>query len=246
MRLEPIVLQCKTQILSLVRIPSSAVPIFIFPPLFYLFWGAPDANSPVEANHRMVSFMVYGMLTVAFYQVSGAIAEDRRQSWEPYLWTLPCFHRTRLLGRLISGFLSATIVTATLAIMAYILTPVESGALDWTYLIAILVVGSIPFVLLAVGIGYLLHPKAVSPVASLVFFSLAYAGALWDAPDSLPAWLQPISSYLPTRQWLEVSWTAVFNHHWQDFHWFGLLFYTIAFGLLAIIGIWRNDVLRRY
>lgn len=246
MRLQPIITQCKTQILAMVRVPSFSVPIFVYPPLFYLYWGLPEATSTVEANRRMVSFMVYAMLTVAFYQVSGAIAEDRRQSWEPYLWTLPRFHQTRLLGRLISGFLSAVIVTAIIAVMAYILTPVESNPLDWVYLVAILLVGSIPFVFLAVAIGYLLHPKAVSPIASLMFFSLAYAGALWTAPDSLPGWLQPISNYLPTRQWLEVSWTAVFNHHWQDFHWFGLLFYAVAFGSLAVIGVVRNNVLERF
>lgn len=246
MRLQPVIMQCKTEILTTARIPSFAVPIFVFPSLFYLYFALPAATESAAANERMVSYMIYAMLAVAFYQVSVAIAEDRRQAWEPYLWTLPHFHRNRLLGRLITGFGSAVIGTSAVALLAYALSPVDIDPLDVFLLVVTLILGSVPFVFLAVAIGYLVHPKAVSPVSSLLFFSLAYAGSLWTPPDALPDWLAAISEYLPTRQWAEVSWSAVFDHHWIDFHWFGLLFYSVAFGILAVIGIIRNDVLERY
>lgn len=246
MRLQPVIMQCKTEILTMARVSSFAVPIFVFPPLFYLYFALPAATEPAAANERMVSYMIYAMLAVAFYQVSVAIAEDRRQAWEPYLWTLPRFHRNRLFGRVITGFFSAVIGTSTVALLAYALSPVHTDPLDWVLLVATLIAGSVPFVFLAIAIGYLVHPKAVSPVSSLLFFSLAYAGSLWTPPDELPGWLASVSEFLPTRQWAEVSWSAVFDHHWIDFHWFGLLFYTVVFGLLALIGIVRNDIMRRY
>jgi ABC-2 type transport system permease protein len=246
MRLRPVIVQCKTQFLTMVRIPSFVVPIFVFPPLFYIYFGESAATSPQAANQLMVSYMLYATLAVVFFEMCAAIAEDRRQTWEPYLWTLPNFHRTRLLGRLITGYLSAIISSCVIALLAYALSPVDASAVSWMLLIVMLIVGSVPFVFLAIAIGYLVHPKAVSPVSSLLFFSLAYAGSLWTAPDALPGWLAAISNYLPTRQWAEVSWSAVLTHHWIDFHWLGLLFYTIAFGLLAFIGVVRNNVLERY
>jgi ABC-2 type transport system permease protein len=136
---------------------------------------------------------------------------------------------------------------ALLPVIVVAVVTIDVGAppLHWLSLGVALVCGSVPMALLAAAMSYWAAPKAALQIATLVFFTLTYAGGIWTSPESLPAWLQTISPLLPSRLWGEIAWASVQGQVWQTAHWLGLVAYTMLFGALAVCGH-RRENQRRY
>jgi ABC-2 type transport system permease protein len=233
----------RAHLLQLARYPAFAIPTLLLPALFYAFFGLPQHGAP--ANELMASFAAYAVLSVAFFQFGVGIAIDRVDPWEAYLRTLPVPTRVRFGGRVLSALVFAFASAAVVVAVALIGAPVSLSATAWGHLALALVGGSIPLALLGIALGYWVPPRGALPVANVLYLSVAYVGGLWTGAHSLPAQLEEIGRYLPTRQWADVVWAAVHGHTGPPTAWAVLLGYGAAFGLLAAWG-YRLDEGERF
>lgn len=225
----------KIELFQILRAPGYLITLFGFPTLFFFFFGIPEAEDTDAANRLMVSYTLYAVLGAVLNQVVGSIAEDRRQTWYPYLNTLPRFNRARFAGQASVAIVSAAAAAISIIVVASIVTPVSLDLDEWIFLTFAILLGFGPFLALGTAIGHSLPPRTAPLLTSLVFFSLAYSGSLWTSPDSLPSWLQEISWILPTRMWAEVAWAATFDYNWASLFWGGLLVYGLVFGIIAYL-----------
>lgn len=238
-------LHCRSQLLQGVREPSFVIPILCFPTLFFLFFGVPSASDTDAANRVLASYATYAFLAAVFNQFTSGIAQGRLQSWEDYLRTLPASYSHRMVGWFASGMIVGILAFILLVVCAAIVTPADAGPSQWVFLGIAVLYGSIPMALLAAAFGLWLLPKAAMTIATLVYFSLTYAGGIWTSPDELPGWVQQVSPYLPTRLWGELAWASIEAQPWQFPHWLGLAMYTLLFGLAAVWG-YRREYRNRY
>jgi ABC-2 type transport system permease protein len=230
----------KAETLQLLRLPAYIIPLLLFPSLFFLVLGMPYATDPVTANFLMASYSIFAVQGIMLFQFGAGIAEERELAWYRFLRSLPVSPQIRLGVQILLALAFAIVASIIVIGLALLATPVALTPLGWMRLILALLLGSVPFALLGIALGYWTFPRVVLPVAALLYFGLSFGGGLWIPPGSLPGFAAAISPYLPTRQWGEIAWAAALGQPWLVQPWLWLLGYTLIFGVSAAWGYWRN------
>jgi ABC-2 type transport system permease protein len=129
-------------------------------------------------------------------------------------------------------------------LVARAFTPIDLTIAQWLGVLLYSLIAGVPFVLIGISLGYWTSARAAVPIATACNLLLAYAGGLWMPPQDLPAFVQTISPYLPTRQFADLLWSTTGGG--DALHALaGLALYTILFATLAAVG-YRRDERTRY
>lgn len=230
----------KDQTLEHLRSPGYLLPTLAMPGLFYFLFEGPDTEVRL-VTFLMVSYAMWAVLGVAFFQLGVGIAEERATPWERFLRTLPLSASQRLGGRVLSTMVFAAAAAAIVIVEAHLINPVSVAADRWLPWLGALLAGGVVVALGGIAMGYWMSPRAATPLATLAWLLLAYLGGLWALPAELPSWTEAVSPYLPTRLWAEVTWAAVLGQATSLGDWLGLLAYAVGFGVLAMWGYRRDE-----
>jgi len=217
-------------------------PAYVVPTLFLFFLGSASAG---RDNVRMATFAGFAAIGVAFFQFGVGIAVERASPWESYLRTLPVGVGVRLLARVGSAAAFAAAASTAVVAVALVTTSVSLPPAAWLELAAALLVGTLPFALLGVAIGYWAPARGALPIANLLYLALSYAGGLWFRPAELPRAVGRISPFLPTRA-LADALAAPASGLPPPWHsWCALIGFGAAFFGVAVWGYHRDEN-RRY
>jgi len=232
-------------LLDLFRSPGYMVPTVAFPALFYALFDLQYARTQASvADATTLAFVAFAVTGVCLYQFGVGIAAERGRPWERYLRTLPAAVTVRFGARIATALVFAVLAAGCVAGFSRVTTPIDLNALQWVRVSLCVLAGGVPFVLIGMTIGYWVSARAAVPVATAINLLLAYAGGLWMPPHFLPAFVQHVSPYLPTRQLADLLWSvwtgAAASHALA-----GLAIYTAVFGAIAAIG-YRRDERKRY
>jgi ABC-2 type transport system permease protein len=236
-------LHTRASTLELLRYPAFSVPTLAFPALFFLLFAAPRGQT--DPNLVLASFAGFAVLAVAFFQFGVGIAAERESPWERFVRTLPLQPRVRFAGRVLSAAIFGLGSAALVVVAALGTTDASLPVSRWVALAAALALGSVPFALLGIALGYWASPRSALPVANILYLVLSFVGALWTTPAHLPPSIASLSPLVPTRQFGNVLWGAAEGNVWRPRDWLLLLGWTAVFGLLAAWG-YRRDEGRRY
>lgn len=238
----------RAETVARLRQPHYSVFTLLFPALVFLMFGLPAARripDPRAAATVMASFGAYGVIGVVLFQFGVGVATDRVSPWQRYLRTLPIRAGTLFVARLLSALLFAVATAAGVVALAVALAGVRLEPAAWLRLGAALIAGALPFGALGFALGYWSTPRAVVPLANLIYFPMAYAGGLFFPPETLPRVLQRLAPYLPTYRYGQLVWRAARNEAWRAQDWLWLAAYGAAFVALALAG-YRRDQGERY
>jgi ABC-2 type transport system permease protein len=227
--------------LELARYPSYVVPTLMFPAVFFLFF---IPSAPIDATESMVTFAGFAVIGVAFFQFGVGIASERDTPWETYLRTLPIRPAARLGARLLSAGAFAAAAASVVLVVAVATTPASLPPLRWLALAASLLLGTLPFALLGIALGYWSPAKAALPIANLLYLALSYAGGLWFRVHELPHPVAAVSPYLPTRALADVL-LGETRGSFPTRAWLALGAFALVFGAFATWG-YRRDEGRRF
>jgi ABC-2 type transport system permease protein len=231
--------------LDLLRWPGYVVPTVIFPAMFFVLFDLPFARARADvANATTLAFIAFAVVGVTLYQFGVGIAQERGRPWERYLRTLPVSTPVRFVARIATAVLFGLLTGAVVALVARALTPIDLGIGQWLRVLLYALCGGVPFVLIGISIGYWTSARAAVPIATACNLLLAYAGGLWMPPSGLPAFVQIVSPYLPTRQFADLLW-SVTGEGDAGRALAGVAAYTVLFAALAAIG-YRRDERTRY
>ncbi|MBV8491270.1 MAG: ABC transporter permease, partial [Candidatus Eremiobacteraeota bacterium] len=231
--------------LDLFRSPGYVVPTVLFPAMFFVLFDLPYARAHAAvADFLMLSFMAWAVIGVCLYQFGVGIAQERGRPWERYLRTLPAGVPVRFGARILTALAFGVMAALCVATVACIFSHVDLGVVAWLRVLASMLLGGVPFVLIGITIGYWASARAAIPIATALNLLLAYAGGLWMPPSDLPGFVQQISPYLPTRMFAELLWSVPHDGDaLQPI--IGLAIYAAIFGALAVMG-YRRDERKRY
>jgi ABC-2 type transport system permease protein len=193
----------KAETIQYGRYTPYSIPTLALPAVLMLVFGHQMVED--EPERMVAGFAATALITVALFQFGVGIALSRITPWEAYLRTLPASAPTRIAGRVLAAlvFAVATVVVVMLvgaAVYGARFRPGEFGAL-----ILVLVLGSVPFGLAGIALGYWLPPRSAMPIANIVFIPLIVVGFLWRRPPhDFPKAADLASQLTPTRSWAEV------------------------------------------
>lgn len=211
----------------------------LFPALFFLIFGVPEATDGLRANTLLASFSAFGVIGVVLFQLAVVSAHERHYTWQLYLRSLPVPRLALLLARLLMVISFSSVSIASVGLTAWGLTALELAGPRYLYLVGALLLGSVPFALIGVLVGQFASPKGAIPLSNLVYLSLSYAGGLWFPPQLLPDVVQQVSVYLPSRIYAEILWDITLSRALdpRDLRDLALQTLLLAILLAAVLGL---------
>jgi ABC-2 type transport system permease protein len=218
--------------LGLVREPAFVVITVLFPAMLMLFLGSSRATGPAPV--RMASFATFAFLGVALFELGAETAKERESPWEAYIRVLPVGAWVRILSRLASALMLATLGAGLVVAASLLLYGVHLSGTDWLRFVVALVGGALPAALLSVWLGYTARSgKTATSLANLLYVLLAFGGGLWLRPEQLPSVVNDVSDFIPTRAWAHLTWQAATGAPWHLSDWLELAAFGALFALMA-------------
>jgi len=226
------------QWLNLIRVPAYSIPTLLFPIMFYVFFGL--VMVPGQAAYLLATFATFGVLGAALFAFGVGVATERAQGWFTLIRATPAPLLGIVMGKWFGAIVFAAITVVSMSVLAAAFGEVRMWPSQWWGLLAVLVLGTLPFCLLGMGLGLLLSPNAAPAVINIVYLPLGFLSGLWVPISQFPSWLQDLAPWLPPYHLaaLALHVTGVKpGQPWVSF--FALLGFSLLFAILVALG-WRR------
>jgi ABC-2 type transport system permease protein len=196
----------------LIREPRLFIFTVLMPVISYVvFTGVGDVNGRIEGVAAAAALMIgmagYGAI-IGVLSVGVGVSTERTQGWLRQLRLTP-LRPVQVVG--VKGFL------ATLTAIPSVITVGVAGRLEhhvalpvghWVAIVLVMWLGTIPFALLGLAIGYAVSPQLAQPASFLTFFSLSVLGGLLVPVEVFPTALRHLAHALPSNRYAELGWRA--------------------------------------
>jgi ABC-2 type transport system permease protein len=232
----------------LVREPRLFIFTVVMPVVSYVvFTGVGDVRGTTEgvtvAAALMVGMAGYGAVA-GVLSVGIGVSAERTSGWLRQLRITPL----RPVGVVaVKGFLATVTAIPAVAgvgiagrLQHHVSLPMDR----WALLVLVMWLGTIPFALLGLAIGYLLPPQLAQPASFLSFFCLSVLGGLLVPVALFPAVLRHIAHALPTNRYAELGWATAGGHLPTALGGTVLLGWTALFAVLAAAAYRRSTAAR--
>jgi ABC-2 type transport system permease protein len=191
-------LESKFEWLKSIRNPAFALPVILFPALFYIFFGVlMNQHSPQAATYLLCTYGTFGIIGPALFSFSAGLAIERGQGWLDIKEASPMAGSAQIVSRLLVSMAFSVMVLASLGLVAFTMTDVSLSLLQVLTLSTILILGGLPFCLLGLTLGLLLKAESAPAVVILVYLPMSFLSGLWIPITVLPNFLQSFAEFLP-------------------------------------------------
>lgn len=241
-------LHTRMQFVEAIRVPIVIIGNMLFPALALLFFVVPQsaiASDPAAAAAAVSQLAAFAVMSTCLFTYGLGVADDRALPFDPFVRTLPAGAGPRMAGRVLTGLLFIVLGLLPLVAVGAVFTEAK---LSWAQAgqAALLVPPvALPFLMLGLGIGYTMSAKAAVAVVQVTVFPLAFAGGMFVPPDIFPAWLDSLSTALPSRAARDLVIQASTGLAAPPSAWPVLLGWTALFTALAVWA-YRRDEGRRF
>lgn len=191
-------------------------------------------------TYYMVGMMSWGA-TTAVLAGGGRIAVERSLGWSRQLRTTPLRPAVYLAAKVASGYVMALASIAVLAGVG-VASGVDLAAGQWIRMIALTLVGLVPFAALGITYGHLLHLDSLGPVMGGTTAVFAILGGVWG-PVADSGWLHQVGLALPSYWLVQSGRVAAAGQLWPARGWVVMAAWTAAMALLASVA-YRRDTRR--
>lgn len=234
------------QFIEQVRVPIGLVASAFFPSASMLAFVVPfAADDPVGATAATGSMMLIGAMSSALIGLAVSVAQDREQPWNPFLRTLPSGPAPRFAGRILTTMAIMLLAALPVLVIAALFTEATISLPRLLFGLVVLLVGSVPFMLIGLFLGFVLASKAAVAVSQVLFFPFAIVGGLMLPPQMMPGFVQTISPFFPSRGAAELIWAATTGLSPQPTALIMLVVWTVG-AAFAAAWAYKRDEGRRF
>lgn len=230
--------ELRDELRAIVREPTSLffgilMPVGLFV-LFNLLYGH-DTTQGLSAGTAMVAtFGTYGVITVAALQPGIGVAQDRDLGWLRMKRVSAVPIGISLAAKATAALLYGVGVLVSMAVAAAAFGTLHASPWALLRLALVLLLGTIPFTLLSVAVGFRLRTGAVIATLNAVLFPLAMVSGLWVPLQFLPSVVREIAKFLPTYHLAELG-LAQLGSGTSWIHVLALAITTVGAGAVAAL-----------
>jgi ABC-2 type transport system permease protein len=193
-------LEARYEFLRLLRTPSFALPVLLFPVLFYLLFGVllDRSGSGDAARYLLATYGVFGGMGVGLFGFGVTVAMERERGLLIFKRALPMPRGAYLFAKMVMAAIFAAMVSVLLAVLAATLGGVSLQAWQWLALSVVSTVGVLPFCAIGLFIGAHVGGQGSPAVVNLVYLPMSFLSGLWLPLKALPAWLSAAAPVWPS------------------------------------------------
>jgi ABC-2 type transport system permease protein len=247
-----VALESRFEIVKLFRTTAFIVPTLAFPVLFYLLFGVVMGGRAIGGSgsigvYLIATYGAFGVIAAALSAFGISIAIERGQGLLQLKHATPMPLYAYIAAKLAAAVVFSTIVVLSLVVTAAVFVGVRMDPAQLVTLVVALVVGTIPFALLGLTIGYTVAGQASIAVFNLIYMPMAFLSGLWIPIDFLPKTVQAIAEYLPAFHLGQLALGIIEapSRGTPASHIVALLGFTLLF-LAAAIAAYRFDQRKNY
>jgi ABC-2 type transport system permease protein len=231
-------IEVRDELYAIIREPAAvffsiAMPVGFFA-LFASLWGAEATGGVSAATGMLATFGAFGVISVALQNPGIGVAEDRERGWLQVKRVSPVPISTTLTAKVLSSLPVALGVFAAMSLTAAAMGRFDLDLVTWLQVAAVLLLGSLPFALLGLAVGFSTSGRAAPAVINAIFIPMAVAGGLWMPLEVLPSFVQQIAVVLPTYHVSQAGLGVLFGEAIAD-HVTALVVTTAVTSLVAAI-----------
>lgn len=195
------VLEAWYEFLKVLRQPAFALPTLCFPVVFYAVfavlvpgnWGG--LHKP---TYLLATYGTFGVIGPALFGFGVGLAMERQQGWLELKRVSPMPMSAYFGAKIAMSLVFALVVVLLLTACAVGFGGVQIAPATWLRLLAVLLLGALPFCALGLFIGTLAKGEGAVAIVNLVYLPMALLSGLWI----------PLFVFPPVVQKLAVLWPA--------------------------------------
>lgn len=240
--------EAKYELLKSLRMPAYVIPTLCFPLAFYVMFGlifnrGQHLDSVTVSTYMMATYGAFGVIGASMFGFAVGISQERGFGWLQVKQASPMPPLAYLTAKTIMSMAFSGIVVLTMFAAGVAFGGVHLASMQAIKLLAILVLGSIPFGALGLAIGCWCAPNAAPAVVNLIFLPLSFCSGLWIPAELLPKVLQKSAVVMPPYHLgqLALRYTGASGTGSALQHALALAAFTVAFLWLAGRGFARQD-----
>jgi ABC-2 type transport system permease protein len=206
--------EARMECLRLLRSPSFAVPIILFPVMFYALFGLVLGNhghgaDPDAGRHMLATFIAFGAIAPGLFGVGITVALDRDRGLLQLKRALPMPPGIYLAAKLITSMVFAAVVSVVLMLLAALVGKVVLELVQWASLFILAVLGVVPFCGLGLMVGTLVKGQAAPAVLNLIYIPMSFLAGIWVPLSALPHALAQWAPVWPAYHLAKLAQSAV-------------------------------------
>lgn len=238
MNTQILAVEVRDELYAIIREPVAmffgiAMPVGFFA-LFASLFGGDSTGGVSNATGMLATFGAFGVISVSLLNPGVGVAEDRERGWLRVKRVSPVPIATTLAAKVVSSLPVAFGVFAAMSLTAVAMGKFDIDVATWLSVAAVLLLGSLPFALLGLAVGFSASGRAAPALLNAIFLPMAIAGGLWMPLEALPEFVQRIAVVLPTYHASQVGLGVMFNEPVVD-HVLALVATTAVTGIAAAV-----------
>ncbi len=234
--------EARYEFVRLLRTRAFSLAVIGFPVIFYVFFGlimnrGEHIGSVSVAKYMLAGYAVFGMVGAALFGIGGGLASELSTGWLELKRASPMPPLAYLVAKCCSAAVFGLIIVSLLTLLGITIAHVSITLPEYARMMALTLVGTVPFACLGMVIALLVPSNATPGVINMVYLPMSFCGGLWLPIMLLPHLLQKFALLLPTYHLSQLV-LACFGYASAGSatsHWLGLLGFTLVMlGIAAI------------
>jgi ABC-2 type transport system permease protein len=241
--------EIKFEFLTRLRLRAFSLSTIGFPVMFYVLFGLvlngkeASVNGTHFATYLIATYGTFGVMGASLFGTAAGLATERGLGWLQVKRASPMPPFAYFTAKVVMSMIFSTAVVLLLFALGVTFGGVHLSALEAAKLLAILIVGSLPFCAMGLAIGYFAGPTSAAPVINLFYLPLSFCSGLWVPLMFLPKLLRNFAHVLPPYHLAQLALGVVDagqpESAWA--HWEFLIGFTLICLGLARVGFQRDE-----
>jgi ABC-2 type transport system permease protein len=226
--------EARYEFVRLLRTRSFSFSVVGFPVVFYFFFGiimnrGQQIGSLSVAKYVLASYAVFGVVGAALFGIGVGLAADLAAGWLDLKRASPMPPLAYVVAKCCSAVFFGILIVTLLAVLGITLGHVQLSLLEYLRMIALTVVGVIPFVCMGLALALLVPFQSAPGITNMIYLPMSFCGGLWVPLMFLPHFMQTFAVVMPTYHLGQLMLSA-FGYPMTGTaisHWYGLLGFTL-------------------
>lgn len=225
------------EFLSVLRMPAFALPTLAFPAVFYAVFALllpGQWEGMNKAIYLLATYGTFGIIGPALFGFGLGVASEREKGWLELKRASPMPIGAYFFAKMAMSMLFAVIVLLILSALS--LAAGKVIAFDaWLKLMAVLIVGTLPFCAMGLCIGTLAKASGAAAIINLVYFPMGLLSGLWIPLFVFPDIVSKLASVWPSYHLAQIAlgMTGEIEGVRYGLHVAVLLLFTLLFATVA-------------
>jgi ABC-2 type transport system permease protein len=236
--------ETKYELLKYWRLPGYAVPVIVFPLMFYAIFGLAfrRAEGATVGTYLIATMGAFGVIGASMFGLGVGVATERGQGWMTVKRASPMPPAVYFAAKVAVAMVFSLVIVLLLFALGYLFGSVRLAAGQWAALAVALVLGAAPFCALGLAVGYLAGPNSAQAITNLIYLPMSFASGLWMPLNLLPRFVGVAAHYLPAYHLAQLAFaTTGISPEPAVPHALALSIFTVMFLGLAAIGFTRDE-----